>query len=553
MRLANQSERAADSAAAGGPGSAAAARRRLLLVGAGDMAADLIELVRQHPAYDLVGVLDPAPPPGKECVHGLPVIGWLDDLPAGDLSAVVGLPARPEGFDREAVFQILLRRGVDLPILSSSSADCSPEASLLGCGTVLLRGVRVEAGAMVGTGSLLAPGCLIGRDCDVGEYTVLRPGQKVTAFDEDGAAAGPRSLAAITASERDSIRTVIRRINSSRMEIVMVLGEDGTLQGVITDGDVRRGILAGIDLDGPASGVMNRDPICVPQGTSRAALLALMRKHSIRHVPVVDARRRPVRVEALQALVSANRKAGAVIMAGGLGTRLRPITSKTPKSLVPVAGRPILDHLLNGVRASGIQDVAISVNYLAEAVRAHVGSGLQYGLNVNYLAERDRLGTAGALSLMNPRPTTSFLVLNGDVLTHLNFDRMLRFHAEHDYDIVVCVRKHETRIPYGVVDIRDGQITCLREKPVCTHFINTGIYVLRPACLDLVPNSRFDMTDLVSAVLARGGSVGAFPMIEYWCDIGTPGDLQKASMEQQNLQASVTLDIEDEPPLKETA
>ncbi|OGV46190.1 MAG: hypothetical protein A2X46_12560 [Lentisphaerae bacterium GWF2_57_35] len=343
-------------------------------------------------------------------------------------------------------------------------------------------------------------------------------------------------MEATLARESDSIQEIIRRINWANMEIVLVVAEQGALLGTITDGDIRRGILAGIDSAQPVSIIMNRHPITVPLGAPYHEMLDIMRKRSIRHLPVVDNENRPIRLERIESLLDQLTGQGAIVMAGGMGTRLRPLTNDTPKPLLPVAGRPILDHILGGLRESGIEDVVISVNYLADRIRDHVGNGQEHRLNVNYIAEKERLGTAGALSLVRPRPRRPFLVMNGDLLTKMNFAKILQFQNKHRHDIVMCVRKHQFQVPYGVVDIREGCVTGLREKPVLEQFINAGIYVLNPACIDLIPRNRyFDMTDLIQAVLGQGGSIGAFPIIEYWRDIGNPSDLQAAGREHSAL------------------
>jgi len=262
-----------------------------------------------------------------------------------------------------------------------------------------------------------------------------------------------------------------------------------------------------------------------------------MQTHSIRHLPVVDNNRRPVRLEMLTTVLDNLKAQGAIIMAGGLGTRLRPMTSATPKPLLTVAGKPVLDHILENISESGIEDIIISVNYLGRQIREHVGDGRAYELNVNYLSEQKRLGTAGALSLLRPRPRRPFLVINGDLMTNMNFSRLLQFQHDHGYDLVMCVYKQKFSVPYGVVEISNGSVTEIREKPVHEYFINASIYTLKPECIDLIPfNEFFDMPDLVNKVLAKGGTVGAFPIIEYWRDIGTADDLNLAGSEYHQIE-----------------
>ncbi|MBN1676869.1 MAG: nucleotidyltransferase family protein [Kiritimatiellae bacterium] len=356
------------------------------------------------------------------------------------------------------------------------------------------------------------------------------------------AAALPKCMTATLASAADSIQEIIRKMDWAAMEIILIVDAEGALLGTITDGDIRRGILAGVDLGEPAERIMNRKPVTVPLGTPAGEMLQVMRKFSIRHLPVVDGRNRPVRLELLQALVDDIREQKAVIMAGGLGTRLHPLTDSTPKPMLPIAGRPLLDRILHNLRANGVEDVAISVHHLADRIRAHIGDGNDHQVRVSYINEKKRLGTAGGLSLLDPRPKRPFIVMNGDLLTTINFASLLRFHRKAACDLVMCVRKQKVQVPYGVVELDGERIVSLHEKPVYEHFINAGIYVLEPACIDLIPRERyFDMTDLVQTVLEAGGRVCAFPVIEYWRDIGNPEDLRAAIREQLNIEAALKL------------
>lgn len=508
--------------------------RPVVIVGAGYPLEPLVKLVAAAPQWHLAAVLDPQRACHGKCIADQRVLGWLDMWPQGVCDAIIGMPAVAGGFDREALFQLLTKRGIGMPALASERAACSLS---LPAGTILLDDVQVEDDVDLGVLCLVGPGKHLRQGSQVPDFAYVHDGSDLTETQPP-----PRSLAAMIASASDSVRSVIRKINRSRMEMVLVTDADQHLQGVVTDGDVRRGILADIDLDGPVASIMNVAPHKVLEGTPQDVILNMMRRYSIRHMPVVDADGVLLRVEVMERLIAAPPAGEAVIMAGGLGQRLRPYTENTPKPLVPVGGRPILDHLLQEMHNSGIYDVAIAINYRGEDVRQHVGDGHRFGVNVNYLAEEQRLGTAGALSLIEPRPKQPFLVVNGDVLTRLNFERLFEFFHAGSYDLIMCVRPYETTIPYGVVQLRGGVVDGLTEKPVYRHFVNAGVYVVDPACLDHVPTSTYyDMPTLVNTILSSGGRVGAFPVIEYWRDIGTPDDLHTASVEQQNLAAQVTL------------
>ena len=511
-------------------------RHNLVIVGAGQPAPALIKLINQLPAqYTCMGLLDPDRALHGTFIEELPVLGWLSDIPPQVNAVLIGTPANPGGFDRKSVYHILQRQGYAMPALQAASSHIADDA-VLHPGCILLdRSAVLEQ-------TTLGVNCLLDTEARVGPHTALPAHSVLPAGRHYHAPSCPtRQMEPILASAEDSLQAIIQRINWADMEIILVVDEQGGLTGTVTDGDVRRGLLAGINLDHPVSLIMNRTPITVPINTTQEAMLQLMRQNSIRHLPVVDTHNRPVALERMEQLVDTFSPHDAVIMAGGLGTRLRPLTDDTPKPLLPVGNRPILDHILGGLKQAGIDDVVLSLNYRGEQIRSHVGDGSNHHLHVNYVTEKQRRGTAGALSLLNPRPQRPFLVMNGDLLTTLNYAKLLRFQQDNDYALVMCVRKYRIQVPYGVVSIdAGGCIGELTEKPVHEHFINAGIYVLRPDCLDLIPdNTFFDMTDLVNRLVAAGRSVGAFPIVEYWRDIGRPEDLTAARHQFESMESLV--------------
>ena len=510
-------------------------KRRILIIGAGSLLGDIIRLIRATGEYHVFGILDPSPSLKGQFVEDVPILGWLGDIPRHVNAAVIANPSTPNGFDRASVYHLLKAKGITLPVLQDPGSSCAAEVELR-CGNILLPGSRIKTRASIGYNCLIGTNVIVESGARIPNHSLVLASTRESKESDGGAAqATPTSLDATLASEKESIKEIMRRINWSRMEIILVVNDRGALIGTITDGDIRRGILAGVDMGQAVSIIMNSRPVTVPLGTSLPEMLAIMRKRSIRHLPVVDSQGRPVRLERLEALVdSMTGGADAVVMAGGMGTRLRPLTDNLPKPMIPVAGQPILDHILGGLKRSGIEDVVLSVNYLGDCIREHVGNGRKHDLNVNYINEKQRGGTAGAISRLNPRPQRPFIVMNGDLLTDLNFATLLQFQKAHDHTMVMCVRRHAIQVPYGVVDIQEGCVTGLREKPVLEHFINAGIYVLKPSCIDLIPPERyFDMTDFVSLLLQRGESVGVFPIIEYWRDIGNIDDLKAAEREHK--------------------
>lgn len=508
----------------------------IVIVGAGVFLHDILSLLAKCPEFQIAGILDPALHLKGQKVNNVPILGWLGDIPDDIRSAVIGTPSTPDAFDREAVFHLLLKRGMSLPILHDKTSRIAQDV-MLRRATVIINASTIDEGATIGENCIIGNGAHIGRAAELADHTVVLPGETVLHNGgKQKQLVQPRSLGAALASDKEHIQEIIRRINQTGIEIMLITDDSGALAGTVTDGDIRRGILAGVNLNQSVNAIMNRAPISTPLGTSYQQMIDIMRQNSIRHLPVLDNARRPVRLEIMDDLMINLRNHGAVVMAGGLGQRLRPLTETVPKPLLPVNGQPILDHILSGLRDSGLHDVVISVNYLADTIRKHVGNGHKHNVNVAYLSEIKRMGTAGALSLLRPRPKRPFLVMNGDLMTDMNFAKLMEFHITNSYSVVMCVRKQEVHVPYGVVNIEKGRVTGIREKPTYEHFINAGIYVVDPSCLELVPEGKpFDMPDLINAILATNGKVGAFPIIEYWRDIGTPADLLAAGEDQRRM------------------
>ncbi|NCD33474.1 MAG: CBS domain-containing protein [Spartobacteria bacterium] len=513
----------------------------VLLIGAGAPAEAMIHSLHAHSTYRVVCILDPNAACYGSRISGVPVTGWLQNRPLHVRHAFMAAPSIQQGFDRKSVFHLLKKQHLAFPSYRDPAARVDDHLSLRE-GAVILSGATVERDAVCGINVLIGEKAIVTTNCTIPDHAVLSSGtvwtQKNAQKPDD-----EQQLQAVLAQDTESLHRIIQRINLADMEILLVVNRDGVLVGTITDGDIRRAILSGIRFEQPASLIMNPAPTFVIKDTPRRDMLQLMRKHSIRHIPVLDTAGRPVRIERMERLLDENVRAhDAIVMAGGLGTRLRPLTETMPKPLLHVGERPILDHILSGLKRAGIDDVVLSVNYRGDQIRRHVGDGSSHALKVNYITEKQRLGTAGALSLLSPRPQNAFLVMNGDLLTNLNYAKLLDFQKENNYALVMGVRKYEIQIPYGVVHINgEGHVDGLREKPLHEHFINAGIYVLRPDCLDLIPHGSFyDMTDLINELIRREERVGAFPILEYWKDIGRPEDLQQASRDQLRVNTAGT-------------
>lgn len=327
-----------------------------------------------------------------------------------------------------------------------------------------------------------------------------------------------------------SLGDVMRQIDTNSLQIALVVDGDGRLAGTITDGDIRRAILKGVSLDGSAVAVMNPAPTTAPADAGRDVVVSLMRSRHLRHIPVVDAEGQLIGLQVLEELLSApERDNPVVVMAGGLGTRLMPLTANKPKPMLSVGDKPILEHILTSLIEQGYRRFFFAINYLGEMVEAHFGDGARWGVSISYLRERQRMGTAGALSLLPERPTCPFLVMNGDVLTKLNFNSLMEAHEAKRASVTVAVRSYEHQIPFGVARIDDDRLITIEEKPVLRHFVSAGIYVVDPSILDRVDPDRYlDMPELLSGLVGDGDSVRVFPVTEYWLDVGRPDDMQRA-------------------------
>jgi len=322
----------------------------------------------------------------------------------------------------------------------------------------------------------------------------------------------------------------MRRIEECGLRLALIVDDGNELLGLITDGDIRRAILEGVSLDTSVSAVMNESPVTVHQEDSREKVAQIMRRNSIHQVPIVDSQGHVVGLETIDEFLDQGRRSEpVVIMAGGLGTRLRPITNDRPKPLVEIEGIPILVTLVERIAAQGFTNIYLSVNYKADMIKDRFGSGSEWGVQIEYLCEDKRLGTAGPLSLLPETPKEPVLVVNGDLLTTVDFGHFVGYHREHSASATMGVRRHHTKIPYGVVEIEDQKILNIEEKPTRLYFVNAGMYVLEPAVLEQIPDHTFfDMTDLFQNLVDQGREVTAYPIQEYWQDIGKEEDLEQA-------------------------
>ncbi len=326
-----------------------------------------------------------------------------------------------------------------------------------------------------------------------------------------------------------SIKEALEKLNGAGLYLnLFVVDTDGRLVGSITDGDVRRGLLAGKELSQPAATIMNPSPRSLRDDADAVDLLDELRARGIKLLPIIDAAGRLVRiadVDSTQSILPLD----ALIMAGGRGERLRPDTDDLPKPLIPVGGKPIIEHTLGLLSRFGIQHVAISVNYLRERIMEHLGDGERFGLRIRYVHEDAPLGTAGALALLDSMRHEALLMMNSDLLTDVALDRMYKRFREADADLAVATTDHHVSLPYALMDLEGDRVRAFREKPSIAYPCNAGIYMMKRDVTGQVPSgTAYNATDLIQDLLDRQGKVIAFPITGYWLDIGKHEDLQRA-------------------------
>jgi len=313
-------------------------------------------------------------------------------------------------------------------------------------------------------------------------------------------------------------------------QIALMIDRRGKLLGTCTDGNVRRALLAGFSLEAALGPHIERKFVSVGPEVGRAQVLDLMRARRIQEIPVLSVDGTLLGLHRMRELIgSVERPNWAVLMAGGKGTRLGPLTENLPKPMIPVAGRPILERLVLHLVGYGIRRIFLSINYLGEMVETFFGDGSQYGCKIEYLREDRPLGTGGSLALLPEVPECPLVVMNGDLVTGLNIADMLTFHTKGEYVASVGVREYCHTVPFGVVETQDGRLRLISEKPTHSWMVNTGCYVLNPDFIACMPKgTECTIVSLVEDALASGESIGAYNITQDWIDVGRVSDLARA-------------------------
>ncbi|MBN2866886.1 MAG: nucleotidyltransferase family protein, partial [Thiotrichales bacterium] len=330
-----------------------------------------------------------------------------------------------------------------------------------------------------------------------------------------------------------SIRQALILLDQTALQILLVVDDENKLLGTITDGDIRRGLLKGLTLDDAIETMVFKNPTVGHVNESNQEIIKKAIAKKIHQIPVVDAENRVVGLKEIEELLKPEIKPNKVIlMVGGLGTRLYPLTKETPKPMLKVGGKPILETIVLRFADYGFVNIVMCVNYKADMIKTHFGDGSKFGVNIEYVLEQERMGTAGALSLLSTRPGEPFFVMNGDLLTNVNFESLLDYHIAQQAMATMCVREYDFQVPYGVVKVEGNQIQSIEEKPVHKFFVSAGIYMLSPTTLEHIPQGQYyDMPTLFEKLIAQKKNTLSFLIHEYWLDIGRMNEYEQANRE----------------------
>jgi dTDP-glucose pyrophosphorylase len=328
-----------------------------------------------------------------------------------------------------------------------------------------------------------------------------------------------------------TIREALNIIDASAMQIALVLTDKNKLIGTVTDGDIRRGLLSGLELDDSIESVIYKTPTVCTINQSTEEILKIAFEKKLYKIPIVDFEGTLVGIEEVDGFIKEEEYPyKVVLMVGGLGQRLSPLTDNIPKPLLNVGEKPLLETIIENFSKYGFKNFILSVNYRSSMIEDYFGDGSRFGVNIKYVHENKRMGTAGALSLMREELTTTFFVMNGDLLTNINFDHMIRFHIDSQVMATMGIREYYFQVPYGVVNVNGQRIVSIKEKPSHKFFINAGIYILDKCVLNEIPYDTFyDMPTLFEALIANNNIAGSFLIREYWLDVGQKSDYEQAN------------------------
>lgn len=337
-----------------------------------------------------------------------------------------------------------------------------------------------------------------------------------------------------------TIREVLEKLNIGAKGIVLVVDENKKLIGTITDGDIRRALLKGTTIDDKINGIVHKNPVYVIEGTDKEKIKNIFIRRAVKQIPVVNEEGVVVDLIGINdILIPEGKENPVVIMAGGLGTRLKDLTKEIPKPMLMVGKEPILYHIINNFKQYGYNKIIITVNYKAEIIENYFQDGHAYGVRISYVREKERLGTAGGIKLAEEYLTKPFFVMNGDVFTNLNVDNMMKYHLDNEFDMTIAVKRYVYQIPYGIIKTNGNLVCSINEKPEIGYLINGGIYCLNPDLIEVIPKGQYyEITDLINFCIERGLKVGYYEIKDYWMDIGRIEDYYKVNDDIQKIAAT---------------
>jgi dTDP-glucose pyrophosphorylase len=346
-----------------------------------------------------------------------------------------------------------------------------------------------------------------------------------------------KGIEKIKISTESTIKEALNAIDLGAVKIALVVNKDNKLLGTLSDGDVRRGLLRKKSMNDIIKDIYFKKPTIAKKGSSKKYLLSLCSINRVGQIPIIDDEQKVVDLFVIDDELSKKQHENSVVlMVGGLGTRLRPLTENIPKPMLRVGGCPILETIIKGFVDSGFTNITMCLGYKSNVIQDYFQEGSGFGANIDYIVEEKRMGTAGALTLLTNKLEQPFFVMNGDLLTNVNFEKMLDFHEAHNSKATMCVREYDIEVPYGVVNVDNENIISIEEKPIHSFFVNAGIYILEPGCVDLIPaNEFYDMPSLFEKLIEAKEKTISFPLKEYWLDIGRMADYEKANLEYKGV------------------
>ena len=345
-----------------------------------------------------------------------------------------------------------------------------------------------------------------------------------------------KNIKKIKINKNATIKQALKIISDGGLKIAIVVDENDKLLGTLSDGDIRRGLLKGLNVNSSIKSIIFMNPVITTKNYSKEKLLKKAISKQVYQIPVVDKNRKVVGIYILDGPITSKSKPNlVVIMAGGKGKRLRPLTNNIPKPMLKIGKKPILQTIIEKFKENKFKKFLICVNFKSKIIKNYFGNGKKFGVEISYIEEKKKMGTAGALSLLKKKPKKPFFVINGDILINLDFQKMLDFHYQHNSKATMGVREYIIESPYGEVKLSNENITSIKEKPKHKFYVNAGIYVLDPKCIDLIPKKSYDMPLVFKKIIAAKNKTISFPLEEYWLDIGRPNDFDKASIEYDSI------------------